>query len=180
MRSHADPLVTLRRVGVAAPWTAAGLAREVDRLLRAVDSAPVRPTTERTLRFYVSRGVVQHPFGRGPAASWEYPHLVELLAARLGQQHGETLEAIAARRDTMDSELLERHTATRLGAPLPPPVEDEPTPEVVPGSNWHRINVAQGVELHLVEGHPLLDHPDRLAQVVAGIRAAAGPSQEES
>lgn len=180
MPSTADPLVTLRRLGVEAPWTAAELAREVDRLLRAAGSAPARPTTERTLRFYVSRRVVQPPFGRGAGSSWGYPHLVELLAARLGQQHGESLETVAERRGAMDPELLERHTVTRLGVPLPPPVESEPAPVEVAGRNWHRIGVASGVELHLAEGHPLLDHPDRLAQVVAGLRSAAGPLQEES
>ncbi|HRP08785.1 MAG TPA: hypothetical protein PLL69_09900 [Gemmatimonadales bacterium] len=181
MQSLADPLVTLRRLGVEAPWTAAELAREADRLLRAAGSESSRATTERTLRFYVSRGVVQPPFGRGAGSSWGYPHLVELLAARLAQQHGESLETVAVRRGTMDPELLERHTVARFGVPLPPPVEVEPeSPAPAPaGCNWRRIAVEPGMELHLAEGHSLLDHPDRLAQVIAGLRQAAGHSQEE-
>ena len=172
--------MTLRRHGADAPWAIGDLAVLADRLLGAAGAQPPKPTTDRTVRFYVTRGVVQVPFGRGRGSSWGYPHLIELLAARLAQLDGEALEAIVERRLRLSAEALERHTATRLAVPLPAPVDPVPpvaTPESV---GWRRIAVTDGVELHLRDQHPLLRDPRRLGIVLDGLRNETGPSSEES
>ena len=180
MASSAEPLVTLRRHGADAPWAIGDLADLTDRLLAAAGAQPPQPTTDRTVRFYVTRGVVQVPFGRGRGSSWGYPHLIELLAARLAQLDGEALETIVERRLRLSAEALERHTATRLAVPLPAPVDAAP-PVATPASvGWRRIAVADGVELHLRDQHPLLRDPRRLGIVLDGLRNATGPSSEES
>ena len=173
-------MVTLRRHGADAPWTVGDLAALTDRLLAAAGAESAKPTTDRTVRFYVTRGVVQAPFGRGRGSSWGYPHLIELLAARLAQLDGEALGAIIARRARSSAEVLERHVATRLGVALPVPEAPVAAPEVPPHLSYHRFAVSTGVELHLQDDHPLLREPRRLGTVLDDLRAATGPSSEES
>lgn len=180
MASTAAPLVTLRRHAVDAPWTVAELAALADRLLDAAGVTPARPTTDRTVRFYVTKGVVQVPFGRGPGSSWGYPHLIELLAARLAQHDGETLEAIAAGREQLSADALERRTAARLAVPLPAPVEVTAPPIAPIGAAWHHFEVHPGLELHLHHDHPLLRDPQRLGSLLDGLRTETRPSSEES
>jgi hypothetical protein len=180
MASTAEPLVTLRRHAGNAPWSLAELAALTDRLLGAAGALPAKPTTDRTVRFYVTRAVVQGPFGRGPGSAWGYPHLIELLAARLAQRDGETLDAIAERRATLTPAALERHTADRLAVPLPAPAEPV-TESVAPSSaTWQRFAVSPGVELHLHHDHPLLRVPGQLAVLLDGLRAETAPSPKES
>jgi hypothetical protein len=159
-------ITALRTVGVA-PHTLDAMVALAERLLAAAGQAPDRPTTERTVRYYVRAGVVRPPVGRGASARWEYPHLLDLLEARLAQQEGMPLERIAAARAARDDIALERQVATRLQAlGDPAPAADDPPP-TLPGAGWHRLPFAEGAELHLVLGHPLLDDPARLGAVLA-------------
>lgn len=180
MTSTAAPLVTLRRHATDAPWTVAELAALTDRLLEAAGVRPARPTTDRTVRFYVTKGVVQVPFGRGPGSSWGYPHLIELLAARLAQHDGETLETVAARRGQLSAEALERRTAARLAVPLPAPAEAPAPPHTPVGAAWHHFEVHPGIELHLHHDHPLLRDPRRLGSLLDGLRAETALPSEDS
>lgn len=181
MRSE-DPCQALRAQGTTAPWSVAELASHADRLLQAAGVAPARATTERTVRYYVSRQVVSPPFGRGPGSTWGYPHLVELLAARLALHDGESLDAAAARRSALDPTALERHAATRLDLPASLPTEaaapaDDPR---VVGTRWHRHAVADGVELHLADGHPLAADSRRLGALLDGLAREVAPPAPES
>jgi hypothetical protein len=180
MRSE-DPCQALRAQGATAPWSVAELAALADRLLHAAGVAPARPTTERTVRYYVSRQVVSSPFGRGPGSTWGYPHLVELLAARLALHEAESLDAAAARRSALDAAALERHAASRLDLPTSLPtaaaLADE-APRAV-GTSWHRFAVADGVELHLAGGHPLAADSRRLGALLDDLaREVASPAPE--
>lgn len=180
MASGAEPLVTLRRHGADAPWAIGDLAVLADRLLVAAGAPPPKPTTDRTVRFYVSRGVIQVPFGRGRGSTWGYPHLIELLAARLAQLDGEGLEAIAERRVRRSAAALEQHVATRLAVPLPAPRDAEPPPAAPVSVGWRRFTPAEGAELHLREDHPLLRDPRRLGALLDGLQSGTAPSSEES
>jgi hypothetical protein len=179
MPTSAIPIVTLRRQAREAPWAVGELAALADRLLSAAGHAPERPTTDRTVRFYVSRAVVQAPFGRGPGTAWGYPHLVELLAARLAQQQGDSLDAIALRRGQLTPTALEEWTARALGAALP---ELAPAPRHDPplGEAWSRHAVAPGVELHLADDHPLRRDTARLGALLDHLRREVVPSPEET
>ena len=184
--TRTDAVSALRRYQGAAPWRLAELLALVDELLAATIATAGKPTTERTLRYWVSRGVIHPPYGKGAGSSWGYRHLVELLAARLAQQGGETLDAIAATRARLGERALEREVADRLGPTFfrPRLVRDSSPPSVAtapPGSEWYRLPVGEGVELHLAAGHPLLADRARLGTVVSQLSGLTHlPSQESS
>ena len=86
MPPAADPLTVLREYRTLAPWSLRDLAAVAAAVLEASDVVPLnaaaraRPT-ERTIRFYVTRGLVSAPEGRGTAAVYGYRHLLQVLAA---------------------------------------------------------------------------------------------------
>lgn len=181
----ADAVNALRRYEDAGPWRAADLVALADELLAAADLVPDKPTTERTLRFYVARGVVTAPYGKGAGSSWGYRHLVELLGARVAQRDGDSLETIAAAREEIGGRALERRVAERLGAAFRPrlvrqtpaaPATVEPA-----GQGWRRIVLGDGAELHLQDGHLWLREPARLDAVLDLLTSVTRlPSQESS
>ncbi len=182
MENVAAPLVTLRRLGAMAPWSLDELARLADQLLDGRLGPDARPTTGRMVRFYVSRDVIRPPFGRGAGSTWGYPHLVELLAARVAQHDGLGLDAIAARRGRVALVELEEQVAEHFGAPLPAAdaaalVEQ---PVAVESRGWWRVDLADGVELHLREGHPLLADSRRLSALIDDLRTEIATPPEES
>ena len=102
MPPAADPLTVLREYRTLAPWGLRDLAAVAAAVLEASGVVPVnaaaraRPT-ERTIRFYVTRGLVSAPEGRGTAAVYGYRHLLQVLAIKLRQMEGATLETLSAR-----------------------------------------------------------------------------------
>ena len=61
----------------------------------ADDRRPVAATakadvSDRAIRFYVTRGLLNTPDGRGPAATYSYRHLLQLLSIKLRQMEGAT------------------------------------------------------------------------------------------
>src|SRR5713101_2454370 len=97
--SALDPLATLREYHALAPWGLRDLAALAAGILDASGVVPVnaaaraRPS-EGTIRFYVARGLVSPPDGRGTAAVYSYRHLLQVLAIKLRQMEGATLEAM--------------------------------------------------------------------------------------
>src|SRR5207237_5357428 len=97
--SPPDPLATLREYRALAPWGLRDLAALAGGILDASGVLPVnaaaraRPS-ERTIRFYVARGLVSPPDGRGTAAVYSYRHLLQVLAIKLRQMEGATLESM--------------------------------------------------------------------------------------
>lgn len=179
-----DAVNALRRYQEAAPWRLAELVALGDELLAAAGAAPEKPTSERTLRFYVSRGVVHPPYGRGAGSSWGYRHLVELLAARLAQHAGETLDVIAAARETLGERALERRVVEKLGPSFfrPRLVRDAAQATAVArpiGAEWHRIALGDGAELHLAVGHPLLADAAKLNTIVSHLAELMSMSAAE-
>lgn len=180
------PLETLRRYRELSPWNVRGLAKLAGSILRA---SGIRPTSQtasntpsvRAIRYYVARGLMDHPEGNGPAAVYTYRHLLQLLTIKLRQMEGATLERIGRDLTTLLGDALERRLATALAGSLPYPGELDldgrsiagrtgqalsqwqednsdpgaPTPSV--NVQWHHVQVAPGLELHIHEGHPLAD-----------------------
>lgn len=174
-----ERLAALRRYADDAPWSVTELAKIADQVLTA--SLPgSKPTTERTVRFYVSRGVLRPPQGRGAGAFWGYPHLLELIAARIAQHDGAALDDIAAKRGATSLDAMERRVASRLATSLPSPgagLQDAPDPADI-AVGWHRLEVTDGVELHLRNGHPLLSDTRRLGVVLGDLRSAIATTPE--
>jgi DNA-binding transcriptional MerR regulator len=167
-----DPLLALREFRHLAPWNLRDLAATTTAILERTRVRPVGATaraevSERGVRFYVARGLLHPPDGRGPSATYSYRHLLQLLSIKLRQMEGATLEAIRAELDQATGDVLERRIAAALGDRLPHPQElsvadagrafhIETAPERPAGADhWRRIAVDAGVELHVRAGHPL-------------------------
>ena len=197
--SPPDPLTTLREYRALAPWGLRDLAALAGGILDASGVVPVnaaaraRPS-ERTIRFYVARGLVSPPDGRGTAAVYSYRHLLQVLAIKLRQMEGATLESMLKEFAGMTGDLIERRAASALGPGLPPP-EQLPllrTPGTGRGrvgravmawlapvegmtsasSTCRRIPVAPGVEVLMDEQHPALRLNSDPAVIAEAIRHA--------
>ena len=122
--SARDPLQTLRAYHGLAPWSLRDLAAIAGTLLEASGIVPVnvaaraRPS-ERTIRFYVMKGLVDPPEGRGTAAVYRYRHLLQVLAIKLRQMEGASLEVLAREFTDLTGDVLERRVAAVLGPGLP-------------------------------------------------------------
>jgi hypothetical protein len=173
-----SPVNLLRTHARHAPWNARGLAAHVTAL---VDAAGMRPTnasaraapSARAVRFYVASGLLDRPEGAGTAATYNYRHFLQLLAIKIRQREGATLDTIKKEMKDFAGDALERRVATSLapalghGADAVVVHDDDPTP------SWRRVSVADGIELHVREGIPAA----RDAAVVAmreAVRAALG------
>jgi hypothetical protein len=184
-----DPLLILREYRRLAPWNVRDLAATAGAILarsrvRPIAASASAAPAERTIRFYVARGLLGSPEGRGTAASYSYRHLLQLLAIKLRQMEGATLKTIARELGESTGDVLERRVAAALGDRLPAP-EDlpvaaagrayhhrPPADVAAPSGCWRRIEVAPGVELHLSTTHPLAASPEGADAVAAALRAA--------
>ena len=174
-----SPIALLRAHARQAPWNARGLAAHVTAL---VDAAGVRPTnasaraapSARSIRFYVANGLLERPEGTGTAATYNYRHFLQLLAIKIRQREGVTLDAIKAEMKEVTGDALERRVAASLAAALGATVEtrrqgaDDDTP-----ASWRRLAVADGVELHVRENSPA-SREEALVAMREAVRAALG------
>ena len=173
-----SPVVLLRAHSKHAPWNARGLAAHVTAL---VDAAGMRPTnasaraapSARAVRFYVASGLLDRPEGAGTAATYNYRHFLQLLAIKIRQREGATLEMIKKEMKEVVGDALERRVATSLapalgsGADTVQRTDDDEVP------TWRRVAVADGIEIHVREDVPAA----RDAAVIAmreAVRAALG------
>ena len=199
VESPSDPLTILREYRSLAPWGLRDLAALAGGILDASGVVPVnaaaraRPS-ERTIRFYVARGLVSPPDGRGTAAVYSYRHLLQVLAIKLRQMEGATLESMVKEFATLTGDLIERRAASALGPGLPPPGKLPllRTPGTGRGrvgrallawlapvegmsaasSTCRRIAVAPGVEVLIDEQHPALRFSGDSAIIAETLRQA--------
>jgi DNA-binding transcriptional MerR regulator len=174
-----SPIALLRAHARHAPWNARGLAAHVTAL---VDAAGVRPTnasaraapSARSIRFYVANGLLARPEGTGTSATYNYRHFLQLLAIKIRQREGVTLDAIKKEMAEFTGDALERRVAASLAAALGVTVEtrrqasDDETPP-----SWRRVNVADGVELHVRDDSPA-SRDEALVAMREAVRAALG------
>src|ERR1043165_5718388 len=118
-----SPIALLRAHSRHAPWNARGLASHVTGL---VDSIGVRPTnasaraapSARSIRYYIANGLLDRPEGTGTAATYGYRHFLQLLAVKIRQREGATLETIRKEMKELTGDSLERRVATSLANAL--------------------------------------------------------------
>jgi DNA-binding transcriptional MerR regulator len=147
------PVAHLRVHAKQAPWNARGLAAHATSI---VDAAGMRPTnaaaraalSARAVRFYVSSGLLDRPEGKGTAATYGYRHLLQLLAIKVRQREGQTLETIKRELAEQTGDALERRVAQSLASTLNAQTAASVTSD---GSavSWQRLTIANGVELHV-------------------------------
>jgi hypothetical protein len=194
-----DALGTLREYRTLAPWGLRDLAALAAGILDASGVVPLnaaaraRPS-ERTIRFYVARNLVSPPDGRGTAAVYSYRHLLQVLAIKLRQMEGATLEVLTRELAGLTGDLIERRVATAIGPGLPPPgrLPLLQTPgtgrgrvgravlgwlapvegAAAAGSVCRRIPVAPGIELFVDEQHPAIRLNGDPAAIAEAVRQA--------
>jgi len=173
-----SPVTLLRAHSKHAPWNARGLAAHVTAL---VDAAGVRPTnasaraapSARAVRFYVASGLLDRPDGAGTAATYNYKHLLQLLAIKIRQREGATLEIIKKEMKEFTGDSLERRVATSLAPTLGIGADVTALRDRDSAAAWRRVNIADGIEIHVREDSPAA----RESSVVAmrdAVRSALG------
>jgi DNA-binding transcriptional MerR regulator len=154
-----SPVQLLRAHARHAPWNARGLAAHAAAL---VDSAGVKPTnasaravpSARAVRFYVANGLLDRPEGAGTAATYGYRHLLQLLAIKIRQREGQTLDAIKVEMREVTGDALERRVAASLAPSLSLQTDAVAKTSGNPVASWRRITVADGIELHVRDDSP--------------------------
>ena len=177
-----SPVGLLRAHARHAPWNARGLAAHVTAL---VDAAGMRPTnasaraapSARAVRFYVSNGLLDRPEGTGTAAIYNYRHLLQLLAIKIRQREGQTLEVIKREMRETTGDLLERRIAQSLAPALGARADavvaqDDQGPPLA----WRRVLVADGIEIHVRDDSPASSESAIVAMREA-VRAALGRAE---
>ena len=154
-----SPVALLRAHARHAPWNARGLAAHVTAL---VDAAGIRPTnasaraapSARAVRFYVASGMLDRPDGTGTAATYNYRHLLQLLAIKVRQREGATLETIKKEMKEFTGDALERRVATSLAPTLGIGADVTALRDKDSAAAWRRVNIADGIEIHVREDSP--------------------------
>jgi hypothetical protein len=173
-----SPVQLLRAHARHAPWNARGLAAHAAAL---VDSAGVKPTnasaravpSARAVRFYVANGLLDRPEGAGTAATYGYRHLLQLLAIKIRQREGQTLDAIKVEMREVTGDALERRVAASLAPSLSLQTDAVAKPNGNPVASWRRITVADGIELHVRDDSPAAED-DTLVSMRDALRRQLG------
>lgn len=179
MSDAPNPVSLLRAHSRHAPWNARGLAAHATAL---VDAAGLRPTnasaraapSARAVRFYVANRLLDRPEGTGTAATYGYRHLLQLLAIKIRQREGRTLEYIKQEMRELPGDSLERRVAQSLapalgvGADTTVLTRDDDAPRA-----WRRVPVAEGIEIHVRDDSPAA-RGDTMMAMREAVRAALG------
>ncbi|HEX5077405.1 MAG TPA: MerR family transcriptional regulator [Gemmatimonadaceae bacterium] len=173
-----SPVALLRAHARHAPWNARGLAAHVTAL---VDAAGMRPTnasaraapSARAVRFYVSNGLLDRPEGTGTAATYNYRHLLQLLAIKIRQREGQTLDVIKREMHETTGDLLERRIAQSLAPALGARADVVVAQDDQGPMAWRRVLVADGIEIHVRDDSPASSENAIIAMREA-VRAALG------
>jgi DNA-binding transcriptional MerR regulator len=173
-----SPVALLRAHSRHAPWNARGLAAHVTAL---VDAAGMRPTnasartapSARAVRFYVSNGLLDRPEGTGTAATYNYRHLLQLLAIKIRQREGQTLEVIKREMRETTGDQLERRIAQSLAPALGVRADAAVALDDQRTFAWRRLPVADGIEIH-VRDDSVASSDDALMAMREAVRAALG------
>lgn len=173
-----SPVTLLRAHSRHAPWNARGLAAHVTAL---VDAAGMRPTnasaraapSARSVRFYVANGLLDRPEGTGTAATYNYRHLLQLLAIKIRQREGQSLEKIKEEMKDVTGDALERRIATSLAPALNSGADTTVERDDANSYSWRRTPIADGIELHIREDSPAA-REDAVIAMREAVRAALG------
>lgn len=173
-----SPVALLRAHARHAPWNARGLASHVASL---VDAAGVRPTnasaraapSARAVRFYVANRLMDRPEGLGTSATYNYRHFLQLLAIKMRQREGMSLEMIRRDLREVTGDALERRVAQSLATVLMAGVPQSARLDAERIASWRRVPVADGIELHLRDDSPA-SHEEAVTALREALRTALG------
>ncbi len=146
-----------------------------------VDAAGLRPTnasaraapTARAVRFYVAGGLMDRPDGSGTAATYNYRHLLQLLAIKIRQREGQSLESIKQEFAGVTGDALERKIAASLAPALGAGTVASVANDDDPARSWRRVDVSEGVEIH-VRSDVSAARENAIVAMREAVRAALG------
>lgn len=141
--------------------------------MRPTNTSARATPSARAIRFYVANGLLDHPDGKGTAATYHYKHLLQLLAIKIRQREGQTLEVIKGEIADMQGDQLERRVASSLAPALGNGADvvvarDDDAPAV-----WRRLSVAEGIELH-IRSDSVAAREATMVAIRESVRAALG------
>ena len=127
----------------------------------------------RAIRFYVASGLLDHPEGKGTAATYHYRHLLQLLAVKIRQREGQTLQTIKTEMRDVSGDQLERRVAQSLAPALGAGADIAVLRDDDAPVSWRRLGVADGIELHVRHDSPAA-RDDAVIAIREAVRAALG------
>ena len=141
--------------------------------MRPTNTSARATPSARAIRFYVANGLLDHPEGKGTAATYHYRHLLQLLAIKIRQREGQTLDVIKGELAELQGDQLEKRVAGSLAPALGAGADlqvrhDDDSPAL-----WRRITVADGIELHVREDSAAARESAMIA-IRESVRAALG------
>jgi hypothetical protein len=125
------------------------------------------------VRFYVASGLLDRPEGTGTGAIYGYRHLLQLLAIKIRQREGQSLDTIKGEMQDVTGDALERRIALSLAPALTSGAHETVAHDDDMSLRWHRLPVADGIELHVREDSPAAREEAVIAMREA-VRAALG------
>ncbi len=142
--------------------------------MRPTNTSARATPSARAIRFYVANGLLDHPEGKGTAATYHYKHLLQLLAIKIRQREGQTLDVIKQEIADLQGDQLEKRVAASLAPALGNgfAAAASQTDDSGP-SSWRRVVVGDGIELHVREDSPAAREAALMA-VREAVRAALG------
>jgi DNA-binding transcriptional MerR regulator len=141
--------------------------------MRPTNASARAAPSARAVRFYVSNGLLDRPEGTGTAATYNYRHLLQLLAIKIRQREGQTLETIKREMRETTGDLLERRIAQSLAPALGVRADVAVASDDDRPLAWRRVPVADGIELHVRDDSPAA-RDDALVAMREAVRAALG------
>jgi hypothetical protein len=119
--------------------------------------------------------LLDRPEGTGTAATYNYRHLLQLLAIKIRQREGQSLEKIKEEMKDVTGDALERRIATSLAPALTSGADATVERDDGNTYSWRRTPIADGIELHIREDSPAA-REDAVIAMREAVRAALGRS----
>ena len=141
--------------------------------MRPTNASARAAPTARSVRFYVANGLLDRPEGTGTAATYNYRHLLQLLAIKIRQREGQSLDKIKMEMKDVTGDALERRIATSLAPALTSGSDTTAEREDGNTHSWRRAPVADGIELHIREDSPAA-RDEAVTAMREAVRAALG------
>ncbi len=141
--------------------------------MRPTNAAARVAPSARAVRFYVSSGLLDRPDGTGTAATYHYRHLLQLLHIKIRQREGQTLDRIKGELQELTGDALERRVAQALAPALGAGADHTVARDGAEDGTWRRVQVADGIEVHVRDDVPAAREDSMLA-IREAVRAALG------
>ena len=141
--------------------------------MRPTNAAARAEPSARAVRYYVASGLLDRPEGTGTSATYGYRHLLQLLFVKIRQREGQPLEKIRDEMRELTGDALERRVAASLAPALTMGTDTAVAQETATEGVWHRITVANGIELHVRDDSPA-SRDDAVLAMRDAVRATLG------